>query len=112
MSSDVVFQTIDYQEVPVRLFKRQLEHVLLKRPWLIQHLNEVKSTVKEPDFVLKGEHGEYLSVKYFEHILGGKHLIVVYKVIESEGFIIAIFPMRKVDKLIRKRERVWSRQQS
>ncbi|MCP8322224.1 MAG: hypothetical protein H3Z52_15000 [archaeon] len=108
MSSDVVFQTTDYKEVPVKLFRRQLEHVLLKRPWLIQYLNEVKSTVEEPDFVLKGKHGEYLSVKYFEHILGGKHLIVVYKVIESGGFIITIFPMERVDKLIRKRVRIWS----
>ncbi|MCP8308349.1 MAG: hypothetical protein H3Z54_06605 [archaeon] len=76
---------------------------------MTQFLNEVKFTVKEPDFVLKGKHGEYLSVKYFERVLGGKHLIVVYKVIESEGFIITIFPMRKVDKLIRKREKIWSR---
>lgn len=83
-----------YDGTTVKLFEKQFEHILLKRPWIMQHLNEVALTLQKPELVLRGVHDELLAIRYFSRLLGGKSLVVVYRAREGEGFIITVYPIQ------------------
>jgi len=95
----------------VKLLEEQLEHILLKRPWITRHLNDVALTLQQPELVLEGAHGELLAVRHFEHLLGGKSLVAVYRVRGGEGFIITVYPTSDVDKAARRKVVVWRQRQ-
>lgn len=74
-----------------------------------EYLEEVKKTVEEPDYVLVGWAGEYLALRYCEVApRGPKYLCVVYRELDSRGFIITTFFTSKLHKLLR-RGVVWRR---
>ncbi len=50
-----------------------------------------------------------MASKYYTEVLGGKHLLVVYRLKNSDAFIITVFPTSDLDAIVRRREKVWSR---
>jgi len=68
-----------------------------------EYLDEVKKTVEEPDYVVVGWSGEYLALRYCEIApRGPKHLCVIYKELDSEGFVITTFFISRIRKLLRR----------
>lgn len=75
-----------------------------------QFLLEIKKTVEDPDCVVVGRGGEYLALRYCEIApKRPKHLCVVYREGEKEGFVITSFFISKYHKLLR-RGTIWQRQ--
>ena len=64
---------------------------------------EVIDTVANPSRILKGGQGELLAVK---KIYQGKYLIVVYREMENDGFIITAFITSKI-KSLNRRDQLW-----
>ena len=58
--------------------------------------NEVLLTIEDPDFTVKGWTDELLAVRKINE------LVVVYKELENDGFIITAFITKKVDKVLRR----------
>jgi len=87
-----------------------LSHILLRHPELrrVRDLEDVlMSTVKAPDFIVKGKHGEHIAVRYIPDFpLRAKFLIVAYN---EGGEIRTAFVTSKPHK-IKEREVIWSRQ--
>jgi hypothetical protein len=66
------------------------KHIVTRHPELGSHRNHVLETVKDPDFIAKGLHGELKAVKLLIDLpMGARYLIVIYREVTPEdGFII------------------------
>ena len=105
----MIFECRDYSGRLVRLSEKTLAHILAKRPWMVNHLEALREALESPEAVLEGARGELLSFKWFDEILGGAFLAVVYRPLDREGFIITAYPTKAVNKLYRRRRIVWRR---
>lgn len=65
--------------------------------------DRVLDAVARPDRILAGGAGERLAVREIE---AGKHLVVVYRELGEDGFIITAFLTRRIHSL-EKRKQLW-----
>lgn len=72
------------------------------------HRAAVLATVSDPDFICKGDNGELKAVR--ARPTNGNVLVVVYKEIGDDGFVItAHLGREKTQRSLQKREIVWKR---
>ena len=71
--------------VPIRLTEERWFHIVENHDELAGLSNEVLLTVEDPDFIVKGWTDELLAVRKINE------LVVVYKELENDGFIITAF---------------------
>lgn len=100
----------------IRLSKRMWSEKILKvHPEFKQrseYLEEVKKTIEEPDYVVVGWAGEYLALRYSKLApKEPKHLCVIYRELDNDGFVITAFFISKIHKILR-RGLVWTKQKS
>lgn len=91
--------------VPVRLTEERWKHIVLLHPNLVDKHIKVLSAVKNPEHILKGGAGELLAVSKLSIRV---YLVVVYKEIKHNGFIITAYDTTDVRWLFKK-ELIWSR---
>jgi hypothetical protein len=73
------------------------------------HLDDIRTTVEDPDYVIEGWAGELLALRRCETAPGGpKQLCVVYREMDDDGFIITAFFLSRYERLLRRTVR-WSR---
>ena len=89
----------------IRLTQERWRHIVLLHPNLSNKQAQVLSTVKNPDYIFKGKAGEFLAVSKFSIRV---YLVVVYREIEPDGFIITAYDTTDVRWLFKK-ELIWSR---
>ncbi len=93
--------------VPVRITDERLKHINNNHPEMVTEINKIVETIKNPDYILKGDFGELLAIKYYTRtpVSEGKYLIVVYKEISKiDGFLITAYFSRKKSK---RRKIIW-----
>jgi hypothetical protein len=88
---------------PIRLTDERWRHITEEHGELVGLQSNVVETVSHPDRVLLGGDGELLAVREIEV---GKHLVVVYREQDNDGFIITAFLTRRIRSL-EKRRQVW-----
>ncbi len=64
---------------------------------------EILDTIENPERVLMGGAGELLAVR---KISSGKNLVVIYRELKEDGFVITAFMTSKTDSLNR-RKQLW-----
>jgi len=70
---------------------------------------EMKKTIEDPDYIVKGWGGELLALRWCEIAPGSpKYLCVVYRELNDAGFVITSFFISRYGKLL-KRELIWRR---
>jgi len=75
-----------------------------------EFLQEIRKTVEDPDYVITGWAGEYLTLRYCEIApKRPKHLCVIYREGEKKGYVITTFFISKHHKLLR-RGVIWQKQ--
>jgi hypothetical protein len=89
--------------IPVRLTDERWSHIAEEHGELAGLRDRVLDAVACPDRILAGSAGERLAVKEFEP---GKHLVVVYRELGEDGFIITAFLTRRIRSL-EKRKQLW-----
>ena len=90
--------------IPIRLTEERWFHIVENHEELAGLSDEVLLTVEDPDCIVKGWADELLAVRK----INDKYLIVVYKELENDGFIITSFTTKKVEKVL-KRGVVWQK---
>ena len=92
--------------VPIRMTDERWEHITRRHPEMRNQMRKVMETIEKPQYVLKGDYGELLAVRFYENTpLTEKYLIVAYKEIsENDGFVITAYFAREFSK---KREVLW-----
>lgn len=89
----------------IRLTHERWKHIVLMHPGLANKQKQILTTVKNPDYILKGGAREQLAVSA---ISKRGYLVVVYKEETVDGFIITAFETTDTLWLFRK-EKIWSR---
>ncbi len=89
--------------VLIRLTDERWAHITEEHCELAGLRLEVLETVANPSRVLAGGKGELLAVR---EISGDKHLVVVYRELQNDGFIITAFLTSKV-KALNRRTQLW-----
>lgn len=92
--------------IPIRLTGERWEHIIKRHPEIKQEKEKLLRTIKEPKYILEGDFGELIAVKFFEETpFGPKFFVVIYKEIEkTDGFIITAYFS---DKLSERRRILW-----
>ena len=85
----------------IRLTAERWAHILGEHPELTELKSDVLESVSNPDRVVTGNADEILAIKEHEP---GKWLVVVYKELNCDGFIITAFSTSKTAWLSRKRQ--------
>ena len=89
--------------VPIRLTDERWTHITEEHAELAELRLEVLEAVSQPERILAGGEGEVLALREMEV---GKFLVVVYRELEANGFIITAFITRRVGSLDR-RKQLW-----
>ena len=89
--------------VPIRLTDERWAHITEEHAELAGMRLEILETIVQPARILAGRAGELLAVREFEI---GKFLVVAYRELENDGFIITAFLTRRVRSLDR-RQQLW-----
>ncbi|MFP5040426.1 hypothetical protein [Parasediminibacterium sp. JCM 36343] len=89
----------------IRLPDERWVHIVKGHPEMARYLHDVLLTVAVPDMIVEGGAGELLAAAYQR---SDKVLVVVYKEIETEGFILTAYFTKKMKALL-KRNILWQR---
>ena len=89
--------------VPIRLTDERWAHITEEHCELAGQRVEVLGGLEDPDRILAGNEGEQMAVK---EISAGVNLVVVYRELENDGFIITAFITSKA-KWLNRREQIW-----
>ncbi len=89
--------------IPIRLSDERWEHITTEHGELIDQRDQVLETVANPERILAGNAGEQLAVREVE---AGKWIVVVYRELDEDGFIITAFLTRR-NRSLDKREVIW-----
>ncbi|MEJ2672525.1 MAG: hypothetical protein P8168_10070 [Deltaproteobacteria bacterium] len=88
---------------PIRLTDERWAHITEEHCELAGFRLEVLETVAKPGQVLTGGEGEFLAVR---ELIPEKHLVVVYRELVNDGFIITAFITSKI-KALQRRKQLW-----
>ena len=88
----------------IRLTDERWTHIINEHAELTDMQIEVLNAIAEPQRILEGGAGEFLAVHEVEV---GKWLVVVYREMEDDGFVITAFLTRR-GRALEKRRVVWS----
>lgn len=89
--------------IPIRLTDERWAHIAEEHAELAGLRDEVVAVLAEPARIFAGQDGEFLAVREIEQ---GKWLVVVYRELEDDGFVITAFLTRRATWLNRRRQ-VW-----
>ena len=96
-------QAISKNGVPIRLPAERWMHITEEHSELAGLRLEVLTTIDEPLRILAGKEGELLALR---EVAPGKYLVVVYRELEGDGFVITAFLTRRIASLNR-RTQLW-----
>jgi hypothetical protein len=99
----VITTILSRNGVYIRLMAERWLHIVEEHAELAGRRLDVLETVSRPDRVLLGGDGELLAVREVET---GKYLVVVYRELEEDGFIITAFLTRRA-KYLARRIQIW-----
>ncbi len=88
---------------PIRLTDERWVHITEEHAELAGYRLEVLETIADPERIIAGHGGELLATRTQQD---GKMLVVVYRELSDDGFVIAAFITRRVASLNR-RTQVW-----
>lgn len=96
---------IPVNQIAIRLTNERWQHIVSEHPEVEIYRVEILKTISDPERVLDGGEDELLAQREVE---AGKWLIVVYREMVDDGFIITAFVTRRIRSLD-KRTVIWSR---
>lgn len=89
--------------IPIWLTAERWVHITEAHGELADMREEILETVADPQRILAGNQGELIAVREME---AGKFLLVPYREVGSNGFIITAFFTRRINSLNR-RKQLW-----
>ena len=99
----MIEKVLSKNEVAIRLTDERWTHIVEEHCELAGMRLEVLDAVANPSIILAGGTGEFLAV---QENLTGRHLVVVYREHENDGFIITAFITSKT-KSLNRRNQLW-----
>ena len=94
-----IFETIDKTGRNIRLTKKQFSHIMKRHPMMINYLEEIQQTLKNPLKITS--YNLDLDVWYYYQYLKSKpgvykYLLVIVKYLNGEGSVVSSFFDKKI----------------
>ncbi len=99
----MTINTLSKNSVVIRLTEERWNHIINNHSELTDYRSEVLNTVRDPEKILEGNQYELLAIK---EIIIGKYLVVVYRELLNDGFIITAYLTSRLRSLD-KRKQLW-----
>ena len=99
----MIEKVLSKNDVPIRLTDERWTHIVEEHCELAGMRLEVLDAIANPSRILAGSMGELLAVK---ETTTDKYLVVVYRELENDGFIITAFITSKT-KSLNRRNQIW-----
>jgi len=79
--------------VPIRIGTERWAHIALGHPEMAEELGRAAETIEAPDYVLDGDSGTLMAVRFYERTpVTRKHCVVVYRQTSAtDGFVITAY---------------------
>jgi len=89
----IIFDVIDKTGRKVRLTKKQWSHINRKHPLVASYIEEIKDALIKPDAITDSDQEDvYFYYKYYKFLKSPyKHILVMVKHLNGEGFIITVY---------------------
>lgn len=97
----MVFVVLSKHGVSIRLTDERWAHITEEHCELAGLRPDVLETVENPERVVTGQDQERLAIREFEP---GKYMVVVYREMGHDGFVITAFLTRRKQSLDRRRQ--------
>ena len=94
---------LSQNKIPIRLTDERWAHITEEHCEIAGMRLEVLETIENPSRILAGGEEELLAVQEIEK---GKFLVVVYRELTNDGFIITAFLTRRI-KSLNRRKQIW-----
>ncbi|MEA1934455.1 MAG: hypothetical protein U9N60_08500 [Thermodesulfobacteriota bacterium] len=94
---------LSQNKIPIRLTDERWAHITEEHCELAGMRLEVLEAIENPSRILAGGEKEFLAVQETEK---GKFLVVVYRELNNDGFIITAFLTRRI-KSLHRRKQIW-----
>ena len=94
---------LSQNKIPIRLTDERWAHITEEHCELAGTRLEVLEAIENPSRILAGGEEELLAVQETEK---GKFLVVVYRELNNDGFIITAFLTRRI-KSLHRRKQIW-----
>ncbi|OEU55380.1 MAG: hypothetical protein BA871_10515 [Desulfuromonadales bacterium C00003096] len=96
---------LSQNKIPIRLTDERWAHITEEHCEIAGMRLEVLETIENPSRILAGGEEELLAVQEIEK---SKFLVVVYRELTNDGFIITVFLTRRI-KSLNRRKQIWSK---
>ena len=94
---------------PIRLTDERWTHVVESHDYMAGNRDLVIETIEDPDFIVTGGKGELIALRHYQSTsISEKHVVVVYRELESDGFLITAFMTSTPETILRKGV-IWQR---
>lgn len=78
--------------VPIRITDERWTHVVETHDYMAGNLDLVVETIEDPDYIVAGITGEFIALRHYEATsLSEKYVVVVYRELTDDGFLITAF---------------------
>lgn len=104
MGNTDVIEIIDSRNnVPIRLTYKQWAHIVEAHDYMSGCLDIVIETLSEPDCIARGWTDELIALRHYaETVISEKTVIVVYKELNGDGFVITAFMTSRPEQILRR----------
>jgi hypothetical protein len=103
LDNQVTNTALSKNSVPIRLTDERWAHITDEHCELAGLRLEVLEAITDPVRIVEGGDGELLAARELEL---GKYMVVVYRELASDGFVITAFLTRRMSSLER-RKQIW-----
>ncbi|MGV8143251.1 MAG: hypothetical protein ACP5OJ_01380 [Methanothermobacter sp.] len=86
-------QVYSINGISIRLTSERWIHIIKGHPELKDYYFRILNTIETPKAIYAGKTGEYIATK---NIKNEKYIVVIYKELENDGFVITAFILQTV----------------
>lgn len=102
-NADIIQAIESRNNVPIRLTYKQWVHIVESHDYMSGCLDVVIETISEPDCIVRGWTDELIALRDYERtVISRKTVVVVYKELDRNGFVITAFMTSRADNILRR----------
>lgn len=93
----------------IRLTAERWSHIVESHDYMAGNQDLVLETLESPDAIVSGGRGEMIALKHYDKTsISRKHVVVIYKETQQDGFVITAFMTSRPDTIL-KRGVLWKK---
>lgn len=88
----VIFEVIDKTSRRIYQPNKQWNHILTRHPYMLDYIEEIKETLKNPDKIINAKSNKAYYYKNYKYLkLPNRFILVIVKYKNGDGFIITAY---------------------